>query len=210
MDIKYATHQCARFPTDPRQSHGATIKYLTQYLLATRSEGLIFSPKPECSFDMYVGPDFAGRCYRPKAEHDVYTAKFRMGYMILFAGCPMVLSSKLRTLVALSTTEAEYMLLSVALQAAIPLMGLTGELRSTGLLKHLGGASVYCRAFEGNSGALEMARLPKMRPRTKHINISYHHFREHMQTGKIQIFPNDAKWQVANILTQPLLQNDFQ
>ena len=36
---------------------------------------------------------------------------------------------------------------------------------------------VYCKAFEDNAGALEMARTPKIRPRTRHINQVYHHFR---------------------------------
>jgi hypothetical protein len=30
---------------------------------------------------------------------------------------------------------------------------------------------VYCVVFEDNSGALELARFPKLRPRTKHINV---------------------------------------
>jgi hypothetical protein len=42
---------------------------------------------------------------------------------------------------------------------------------------------VYCKVFEDNSGALELARLPKLRPRSKHINVCYHHFREHIETG---------------------------
>jgi hypothetical protein len=35
---------------------------------------------------------------------------------------------------------------------------------------------VYCKVFEDNSGALELAGLPKRCPRTKHINVCYHHF----------------------------------
>jgi hypothetical protein len=35
---------------------------------------------------------------------------------------------------------------------------------------------VYCKVFENNSGALELARLPKLCPRTTHINVCYHHF----------------------------------
>ena len=69
---------------------------------------------------------------------------------------------------------------------------------------------VYCKVFEDNSGALELARLPKLRPRTKHINVCYHHFREHVQKGLIKIFPVDTKDQIADALTKPLAQNDFQ
>jgi hypothetical protein len=48
---------------------------------------------------------------------------------------------------------------------------------------------VHCKAFEDNSGALELARAPKMRPRTKHINIIYHYFRQHVRDKLISIHP---------------------
>jgi hypothetical protein len=68
---------------------------------------------------------------------------------------------------------------------------------------------VYCKAFEDNSGALELARLPKMRPRTKHINVRFHHFREHVRLGLIKVFPISTDQQLADIFTKPLAQNPF-
>ena len=68
---------------------------------------------------------------------------------------------------------------------------------------------VYCKAFEDNSGALELARTPKMRPRTKHINIVYHHFREHVRKRLIQLIPIGTEDQIADIFTKPLPQNAF-
>ena len=46
---------------------------------------------------------------------------------------------------------------------------------------------VHCKAFEDNSVALEMAKVPKMRPRTKHINVIYHHFRSFVRHGTITL-----------------------
>jgi hypothetical protein len=37
--------------------------------------------------------------------------------------------------------------------------------------------TVKCKLFEDNSGAMTLAKSPAMRPRTKHINVKYHHFR---------------------------------
>jgi hypothetical protein len=68
---------------------------------------------------------------------------------------------------------------------------------------------VYCKVFEDNSGALELARMPKLRPRTKHINVCYHHFREHVRLGLITIHPVSTEDQIADILTKPLAQNAF-
>jgi hypothetical protein len=69
---------------------------------------------------------------------------------------------------------------------------------------------IYCKVFENNSGALELAWLPKLCPRTKHINVCYHHFREHVRNGLIKIFPISTKDQTADTLTKALAQNDFQ
>ena len=71
------------------------------------------------------------------------------------------------------------------------------------------GAFIDCKAFEDNSGALELARTPKLRPRTKHINIKYHHFRDHVRSGKIKIYPVKSEDQLADVLTKPLPQNLF-
>jgi hypothetical protein len=69
---------------------------------------------------------------------------------------------------------------------------------------------LYCKVFEDNSGALELARLPKLCPRTKHINVWYHHFCEHVRNRLIKIFPVGTKNQIADALTKALLQNVFQ
>ena len=68
---------------------------------------------------------------------------------------------------------------------------------------------IYCTVFEDNSGALELARLPKMRPRMKHINQSFHHFREHVERQEIHIQSTPTDDQLADILTKPLPENSF-
>ncbi len=69
---------------------------------------------------------------------------------------------------------------------------------------------VYCKVFEDNTGALELVRLPKLRPRTKQINVCYHHFCEHACKGVIKIIPINTKDQIANAVIKALAQNDFQ
>ncbi len=69
---------------------------------------------------------------------------------------------------------------------------------------------VYCKVFEDNSGALELARLPKLCPRTKHINLCYHHFCKNVRNGLIKIFPVGTENQITDALTKALSQNIFQ
>ncbi len=68
---------------------------------------------------------------------------------------------------------------------------------------------VYCKVFEDNSEALELARLPQLCPRKKHTNVCYHHFREHVRKGLIKILPVGTADQIADVLTKALAQNDF-
>ena len=68
---------------------------------------------------------------------------------------------------------------------------------------------VHCTVFEDNSGALELARLPIIRPRTKHINQSYHHFREYVERKEVSIQAPPTEAPLADILTKPLPQAYF-
>ena len=152
---------------------------------------------------------FSGNWNKAFAQSDPSTAKSRSGWIIFYAGCPVCWASKLQTQVALSTTEAEYIAMSMALRDVIPVMNLIKEIKSKGFSVICNKPHVYCKVFEDNSGALELARLPKLRPRTKHINVCYHHFREHVRNGLIKIFPIDTKDQIADTLTKALAQNSF-
>ena len=65
--------------------------------------------------------------------------------------------------------------------------------------------SIKNKVFEDNNGAIELAKAPNIRPRTKYIALKYHHFREHFQKGLIEINPIDTLEQVADIFTKALL-----
>jgi len=52
--------------------------------------------------------------------------------------------------------------------------------------------------------------LPELRPRTKHIALRYHHFREHVRNGKVRINAIDTKEQIAeDIFTKGLPKDAF-
>ena len=74
----------------------------------------------------------------------------------------MIFASRLQSQVALSTTEAEYISLSMSLRDVIPIMMLLEEMKKKGFKVICTNPHVYCKVFEDNSGALELARLPKL------------------------------------------------
>jgi len=165
----YTTHQAAKYSSDPQQSHGEAILYLVHYLKKTRDLGLKFTPDPTKGFECYCDSDFSGLWNKEFTPVDPSTAKTRTsGWIIFYAGCPI---SKLQFQVALSTTKAEYITMSHALCDVIPVMNLLQEMREQEFQVICNEPYVYCKVFEDNSGALELARLPKLSPRTKHINV---------------------------------------
>ena len=137
------------------------------------------------------------------------TSKSRSAWIVPFAGTPITWASKMQTITALSTTEAEYIVLSTCLREVIPLMGILKEARENGLnIKYIP-PKVHCTVVEDNSGALELAHLPKMRPCTKHINQSFHHFPEHIERQEIIVNAMSTDKQMADILTKPLPEAGF-
>ena len=40
---------------------------------------------------------------------------------------------------------------------------------------------VKCKVFKDNNGAIEIAKVSKICPHTKHIALKYHHFMEHVR-----------------------------
>ena len=208
-DIAYAVHQCARFSSDPKIEHAQAVEYLIKYLEGTKDKGIVMQPKIGLMLEVFADADFCGNWNKNTAQYDVSTAKSRSGFVICFAKVPILWTSKLQTQIALSTTEAEYMALSSALREAIPLTELIKEMRERQIIQLPNHAKVYCKCFEDNSGALELAQTPKIRPRTKHINIIYHHFRDAVKKGMVEIFAISTDDQMADILTKPLNQNLF-
>ena len=108
----------------------------------------------------------------------IHLQQSRTTYHIMFNNCLIFSHSKLQTEIALSTTEAEYICLSHALRTVL-VQGTVHENQK--LQIHATASSDHC--------IWKLAKAPKMGPRTKHINIKYHHFR--------QAIAKDAYWSRA-------------
>jgi hypothetical protein len=162
-----------------------------------------------------VDADFAGGFQKENTKNP-RDCLSRTGYVIKYAGCPIVWSSKLQSTIALSTTEAEYMALSIAAREVIYLINLTNELMSHGVDLVASKPRFCITIYEDNAGAIELARLPKLRPRTKHLAIQYHHFRSWTTKGpndeepRIQVQHITTDNQQADIFTKPLPRPQFQ
>ena len=207
-DILCAVHQCARFSANPKLSHERAVKRIVRYLKGTLDKGIVLRPNPDDGIKCYVDADFAGG-YCESTKDDPISVYSRTGYVIFYFGCPVLWVSKMQSEISLSTVEAEYVALSTSMRDLIPFIDQVNELTDV-FGQPPSKVQMHCTLFEDNNGALELAKTPRYRPRTKHIAIKYHHFRERVQKGDIAIKPIDTKDQIADQFTKALQVGTFE
>ena len=215
-EMSFAVHQCARFCNDPKRCHEQAVKRVIRYLLFTKrttrdgtrqTQGIIYRPDKKKSIDTYVDAPFAGD-WNTSWSNEPSSVMSRTGYVVMYANCPIIWCSKLQTEIALSTTESEYIALSQALRDVIPLIRLLLELQSAVIFSDKPPV-IHCTVFEDNKGCIDLVTAPKMRPRTKHIALKYHHFRSFVQDKTVSIQYVETSLQIADIFTKALNDSQF-
>ena len=206
-DIAFAVHQCARFSHRPMKVHEDADKRIVWYLVGTVEKGLIFRPQDEIVLEAFADADFAG-LWNSEDPQDPTCVKSRTGYLIRLGKVPVVWKSKLQTLIAVSTMEAEYVALSMCMRELIPLRRVLKEIQ--GVLNFKSSvSSAACTLFEDNQGAVTLANVPRMTPRSKHIAIPYHFFREHVKKKEVEVKHISTDDQLADLLTKGLVEVKF-
>ena len=193
-DLAVAVGALSQFAADPCPTHWQALKRVLRYLQATPTHGLDFSRDGIATLQGYSDADWAG---------DVETRRSTSGYAFMMNnGCISWRSKKQRT-VALSSTEAEYMALTEAIQEAIWLKAFLCEL---GEMKHDEAVKVY----EDNQGAIALAKNPEFHKRTKHIGIRYHFVRERVEDGQVVLQYCSTKEMKADMMTKPIPAVQFE
>lgn len=100
-DIAYAVGVLARFSSNPGTAHRAAVKHLFRYLKGTLDYKLTYAPEPSSPslFSTFSDADHGG-CTDSGRSTGAYVVKMGTGAISW--------SFKLQSIVALSTTEAEY------------------------------------------------------------------------------------------------------
>jgi len=173
------------------------------------TQGLIIRPTSSLQLDVYVDSDFAG-LWRSEDSQDPVCVKSRTGFVILLAACPLLWQSKLQGQVALSTMEAEYIALSTGLRSLLPLKTLVAEVAASLMDDSTFLTTTYSSVFEDNNGALILAQSPCITPRSKHIAVPYHFFREHVREGTLQILKVASEVNLGDLFTKGLDRIKFQ
>ena len=106
-DIAFAVGMVSRFMESPQQMHWTAVKRIFRYLQGTKSHGVHFDPSGDLGFECYSDADWAG---------DVSDRKSTSGFAFKLVGGPISWGSKKQSSVSLSTSEAEYIALSLTIQ----------------------------------------------------------------------------------------------
>ncbi|KAG5888931.1 hypothetical protein JTB14_006299 [Gonioctena quinquepunctata] len=105
-DLAFDVSYVSQFLNNYSSQHWTAVKKILRYLQGTKSFGIIYGRCEEFNgIDLcgYTDADYAG---------DVTTRKSRTGYVFMINGSPVTWCSQRQQVVALSTTEAEYIALS--------------------------------------------------------------------------------------------------
>ena len=190
-DIAYAVGVVARYMSNPGKPHWEAVKCILRYLKGTQTLCISYG----------VGTlDLRGYCDADMAG-DMDSRKSTSGYVFTLAGGAVSWCSRLQKLVALSTTEAEYISATEAAKEAIWLSRLAKDFGLPSKTPLLGCDS---------QSALCLAKNPMFHARTKHIDVRYHFIRQSLEDGLITLVKIPTKDNPADALTKSLARSSHE
>lgn len=192
-DISFAVNDVSRFNTKHTDIHWKAVKRIFRYLRGTINYKLKYSREGSTAMHCYSDSDWAS---------DIDKRRSCAGQTIIMSNAAISWSSKRQCTVALSSTEAEYMALSSAVCDVIWTQQLAAEID----IKFQCKTKIYC----DNESAIKLSLSDAFRPRTKHIDIRYHHLREKVECGVIDILHVPTEENVADMLTKPVTKQKQQ
>lgn len=186
-DIAYSTSDVSRFNANHTEMHWVAAKRILRYLRGTVNLKLKYE-RNASPLQVYCDADWGS---------SIDDRKSRTGYVVIMSGGAVSWCSKKQSVVALSSTEAEYIALSSAAREILWVAQLREEI---GYKYRDYVPTVFC----DNQSAIRLAQCEGYRPRTKHIDIRLHHVRDLIGASQIQLKHVGTEKQVADSLTKPV------
>uniref|UniRef100_A0A251S554 Putative reverse transcriptase, RNA-dependent DNA polymerase n=1 Tax=Helianthus annuus TaxID=4232 RepID=A0A251S554_HELAN len=119
-DIMFAVNKISQFMEQPKRSHWEAGKRILRYIKGTLNQGLVYSKGGKGTLTGFSDSDYAG---------NIDDSKSTSGYVFQLGTGTIAWQSKKQKVVALSSTEAEYIALSMAGCQALWLKGILEELQ---------------------------------------------------------------------------------
>ena len=191
-DIVFSVGLCARFQSNPKETHLKAVKRIFRYLKNT-SDLVLWYPR-ECSIDLvgYADADYAGFLVDRKSTS---------GMAHFLGPCLVSWATRKQHSVAMSTAEAEYV---AAASCCAQLLWIRQQLRDFHV--DTGCIPIFC----DNTSAINIAKNPCQHKRTKHIDIRHHFLRDNVEKGLISMQFCATENQIADIFTKALHRDQFE
>ena len=136
-------------------------------------------------------------CYVDASWAEDESRKSQTGFVFCYGNAAIAWSSRLQSIITLSSTEAEFVALGEAVKSAIYLRDLLREVRNMPVIPSV----VF---LEDNQGTIKQALNLHTSSRNKHIDIRYHflkhHFADESQSFSVHYVPTSL--QAADLLTK--------
>lgn len=192
-DISAAVNYFSGFQSCATDIHWSHLKRILRYLRGTVDLKLVFH-RDDVNGIMsgYVDSDWAG---------NITDRKSVSGYVFKVYSSTVSWATRKQTSVALSSAEAEYMALSVAVTEAIWLRRLLVDLGV-----NMNGATVL---HEDNQACIKVAEEDKVMKRLKHVDVRYHFVRDEIQKRVIRLVYVPTDSQIADVMTKGLGRFQF-
>ncbi|KAL5834460.1 hypothetical protein ACOSQ4_013957 [Xanthoceras sorbifolium] len=182
-DIAQAVGAVSRYMNNPGKIHWEAVKWILRYLRGTTNKTLCFKGG-DTTLTGYVDADLAG---------NVDIRKSTTGYVYTLGGTAVSWVSQLQKIVALSTTEAEYVAVTEASKEMVWLQSFLEELG-----KKQEDNILYC----DSQSAIHLAKNPSFHSRTKHIQLRYHFIRSLLEDGILKLEKISGAQNPADMLTK--------
>jgi len=154
----------------------------------------MFSAGVKSELNFFCDSDWAG-CLE--------TRRSTTGFIGMFAGTPIIWSSKRQSMISLSSAEAEYIALSSCAKTITWMRRLFTEFM-TGYPCTDEPNTTPTQLFTDSTSAKSLATKKQVNQRNKHISLKVHHIWELLDRGICEIQYIDSRIQPADILTKPL------
>ena len=119
VDITFTIIKLTRYTSNPSNIHFITIKLVYKYLKDIKDYRITYYKDNNHFISGYYDADYA---------RDIITTKSTSEYLILLVGGIINWKSKLQSIIAQSTTEAEYIVINAVIKEAIYIKALLEEL----------------------------------------------------------------------------------
>jgi hypothetical protein len=195
-DISYATSVLARYLRKPTDEHTNAAKRVLCYLKGTRKHGLTFTGTGVDDLNLQGFTDASW-------GDDIDSRRSTGGYVYKLCGGPISWKSGRQSIVTLSSTEAEFVSLTVAAKEAAAISRLLKE-----IMLYQGPAEPV-PLLEDNQPAIDLTKRPLSDGRTKHIDIRWCYIQQQVNKGAVKVSWISTNDQAADGLTKALNRVKF-